>query len=139
MAHDTQAMIDGVWDKLVAVTSDGTFYDDLGGRIYVDEAPDDAALPLAIITLVVDVPDEFFGGEDIDALFDISVFGSKEDGMRTTQASVKTLLALLDDATDISISGFNGVSIKATDRGIRLWDDNRPQIVTSWAITATAN
>lgn len=138
MSHNQQSMLDGVWDKLTAVQTAGTFYDDVGGRIYQDEAPDEEPLPAAVILLTTDFVDRYFDGEDIDAEFDIAVYGSKTDGMRSLAGTVKTLIELLDNATDVSITGFDSVEVQCTERGVRLWDDGRPQIVTSWTITARA-
>lgn len=125
---------DGIYSKLVADTSAGTFYDDLGGRISLDEGPDNRTLPHAVIRVVTDVPARAFPGKrDVDAEFDIDLFGTR--GARIHATNTK-LFALLDNST-ITISGFNGARVQCLETGFTTFDDERQQITSRWRVHAT--
>lgn len=138
MAHDVDALLDGVYDKLAAVQSSGTFYHDIGGRIYRHLAPDGAVEPLAIITLVTDLPDRIFGNADVDADVDVTLHGLKGKSEAVLLAIHKKLLAFDGDA--ITIGSHTGGTWWVTDRLADLQIiDKRVSITSSFHVNAKSN
>ena len=137
MAHDVDALLDGVYDKLAAVQTAGTFYDDLGGRIYRHLAPDDAVEPLAIITVITDLPDRFFSSADLDADVDVTIHGLKAVGEAAVLAIQKKLLAFDGDA--ITVSGHTGGTWVVSDRTADFQIvDKKVSITSSFTVNATS-
>lgn len=129
-------MMAGVQAKLVSVTSGGSFYDLVGGRIYRTEAPPDTAEALAIVTVVADPPVRYFGPSDnINAVIQIDIYGAKGVSETTTQA-ISTALVTLVDGAALTISGYNGASAYCIDRGLPTIEDQRVRIITQWRIVA---
>jgi hypothetical protein len=138
MAHDVDALLDGVYDKLAAVQTAGTFYDDLGGRIYRHLAPDDAVEPLAVISLVTDLPERIFGNADINADVDITIHGLKGVSEAAVLAIHAKLLAFDGDA--ITITGHAAGTWWVTDRAADIQIvDKRFQITSSFQVDAKSD
>ena len=77
-------------------TGPSTFYNDIGGRFYLDTAPDDRQFPDCIFLIVVDIPDNAFAkyGETVEVQF--SLF-SESSGATEITTMYRDLKALFDD------------------------------------------
>jgi hypothetical protein len=77
-------------------TGPSTFYNDVGGRVYLDQAPDDRQFPDCIFLIVVDIPDNAFSklGEEVSIQF--SLF-SESNGATEITTMYRDLKALFDD------------------------------------------
>lgn len=138
MAHDQESILAGLHAKLVASTGAGTFYEAVGGRIYRTVAPPDTTLPLALITVVDDTPDRYFGGVcDTEMQVNIALIGVRDHSETTLNAIAAKLFTLLDGAA-LTITGHVGGQAWVENRGIPTHDDSRIQLTTLWGIAATA-
>lgn len=128
------AIEDAINTKLTADQSAGSFYDDVTGRISANEATDSKAYPHAVYTVTSDVPARAFAGKrDIDATFDIDLFGAKGASLHLTNNKLYTLL----DNASMTPTGFNGGVVQCLDSGIVTYDDERMQITSRWRLQAT--
>ena len=126
----------GLYVKLTTDQAAGSFYDDLTGRIYRTQGPDDASFPLCVFFVVSDTPPRFFGSrEDIEADIQIDLLGVKGTSETALQATQNKLLTLLDNAA-LTITGFVGGTIQCNDRGSVDIEDQRPRITSLWTLTA---
>jgi hypothetical protein len=78
-------------------TGPSSFYNDISGRFYLDQAPDDRQFPDCIFLIVVDVPDNLFAdnGEIIEVQFSLYSASSSVSEISTMYTDLK---ALFDDA-----------------------------------------
>ena len=77
-------------------TGPSSLYNDVGGRVYLDQAPDDAEFPYCVFLIVVDTPDNVFGklGEEVAIQFSLFSASSSVSEISTMYADLK---ALFDD------------------------------------------
>jgi len=77
-------------------TGPSSLYNDVGGRVYLDQAPDDAVFPYVVFLIVVDTPDNVFGklGEEVALQFSLFSSSSSVTEISTMYADLK---ALFDD------------------------------------------
>lgn len=77
-------------------TGPSNFYNDVGGRVYLDSAPDDRQFPDCIFLIVTDIPDNAFQklGEEVSIQF--SLF-SESSGATEITTMYTDLKALFDD------------------------------------------
>lgn len=130
-----EAMAAGFGALLVSDQSEGSFYDDVGGRIYEMVAPEEAPLPLAVWNIITDPPDEMFGGDDIDAEIQVDLYGEKSLGIATLGAINDKLFTLLQGQS-ATITGYDGVSIQCMDRGAREVEERAYRITSRWRLMA---
>ena len=76
------AMTDGIITKLTTDQSPGSFYDDLGGRVFGIQADQDPTFPYCVVTVIDDAPSYFFESDDIQASIQIDLYGSFDDGYK---------------------------------------------------------
>jgi len=72
------------------------FYNDVGGRVYLDQAPEDRQFPDCIFLVVVDIPDDSFNkhGEEVSIQFSLFSASSSVSEISTMYTDLK---ALFDD------------------------------------------
>lgn len=106
MALEGQQVAGWVYDTLKADTGAGGVSTLLGGRIYRDRVPQDAALPAATITLVSHVDDVTIGGLRAYAvtLVDVRVVGAGRSYQNDAAARADVVL-------DQAAGTRNGVSV----------------------------
>jgi hypothetical protein len=77
-------------------TGPSNFYNDIGGRFYLDQAPEDRQFPDCIFLIVADIPDNSFQkyGEEVSIQF--SLFSASSSASEIT-TMYKDLKALFDD------------------------------------------
>lgn len=129
-----KAIEDAIYTKLTTDQAAGSFYDDVGGRISLNEASDSKALPHCVLAVITDVPARFLGGKrDANALFDIDIYSN--EGIATLQVTNGKLFTLLDNST-ITITGFTLGYIQCQETGIVGIDDDRTKITSTWRVIA---
>jgi hypothetical protein len=87
---------------LAAITSRVTtgpsnFYNDIGGRFYLDQAPEDRQFPDCVFLIVYDTPDNVFNkhGEEVSIQFSLFSASSGPSEISTMYTDLK---ALFDDS-----------------------------------------
>jgi len=74
-------------------TGPSSFYNDVSGRVYLDQAPEDRQFPDCIFLIVVDVPDNVFQklGEEVSIQFSLFSASSSVTEISTMYADLKSL------------------------------------------------
>jgi len=133
----SQKMLEGLYTKLTAVQTAGTFYDDLSGRIYAIEAPQNASLPLALIIWEDTSVTQSFDTDAIkDALVTIEVWGKREDGGEALGDTVQLLFTLLQNAS-LTITDHDRGVVTCVSEGSPSMVEDSILISTQWRIRAT--
>jgi len=76
--------------------SGSAFSTDVGGRIYLDEAPSGCEFPYCVYSIVSGVPDDVFNKKGRDVLIQFSLFSSSSGATEIT-TMYNDLHSLLDD------------------------------------------
>src|SRR6056297_2106605 len=101
----TQAIATGFGAFLISDQSAGSFYDDLGGRIYEAVAAEEADMPLMVYTIITDPPINYLGGNtDIEAQIQIDLYGEWRLGAKALGDIHSKVITALEGA-DITIAG----------------------------------
>ena len=134
------ALAAGFASALTTDTASGSFYDDLGGRIYEVVIPDQiTALPACRWFIVTNPPDDTLANTHIDATVQVDLYGSSEGGSAELAGIADKLFTLLHHQP-IVIAGYNGGQAICTDRGtVRLEEDGVFSSTSQWRIVATVN
>lgn len=107
-----------ILDSLVAyLSNDTTVTATVASRIYDTVAPQDPTLPLLIVSIVANPVDHYFSGEALKCDFQIDCFGKLTAGVKPARQLGDTVYASLDRKTNMTISGYAGVSMYAHDGG----------------------
>jgi len=128
---------------LTAITSRVTtgpsdFCNDIGGRFYLDQAPEDRQFPDCIYFIVVDTPDNSFNksGEEVNIQF--SMF-SESSGATEITTMYTDLKALFDDV-QLTVTS-NTMVIMKRDRLVTFMEDiitpSGTRRVRHWAVDYT--
>lgn len=127
-----------VYERIVAVTSTGSVYDDVDGRIYQASVPDDAALPLLVITVISETPISRFGSDGLEADVQIDLYANRfVTGAGLALLATRDTLYSLLHRTAITPSGWGPGEIRCTDRGGPVVEEDSIRIQTAWAVRAT--
>lgn len=88
-------------------TGPSNFYNDIGGRFYLDQSPEDRQFPDCIFLIVVDTPDNYFAdyGEDIEIQFSLFSASSSVSEISTMYSDLNTLFndAVLTVTGDVMV------------------------------------
>lgn len=132
----TQATITGLYAALTADQGAGTFYEDLGGRIYEGAAPEEAALPLMVYQEITDPATNYLGGDTgIEMQVQIDLYGKRELGAKALGDIHTKVLSALEGAS-ITIAGYVGGQLEFTERGRRSIDGDAHRVTSEAIITA---
>ena len=134
MAHDQESILAGIISKLLTAGV-GTFAEAVGNRVYRTIAPPDTSLPCAVVSVVDDPPDRYFGQADAFMTVNIAVIGARDASETTLQAILTKLFTY--DAAVLTVSGQGGASMWVENRGIPTEDRYRIQLTTLWGVAAT--
>lgn len=138
MANATyRDLLVGLYSHLTADQTSGSFYDDLGGRIYLVEAPQDEALPLAIINTVDMSPDWYFNCVNVDAVIQIDLWADKHDTTIEALALTNGKLLELLDQTTVSATNHANVATWAQNRGTITIEGRALRIMSEWRMVGT--
>lgn len=133
-----QAVIAGLYTALTTDQTGGSFYDDLGGRIYELEAPVNAANPCAVINAVASgIRDAFDGTIIRETSVQIDLYTSFTNGVDTLGATAEKLFDLLH-TQDLTVSGSDRGFTVCTNEGTRTVEEpDTIRITTEWDIEST--
>jgi hypothetical protein len=119
--------------SIMTKISGSSLSSDVGGRVYLDQAPDGAELPYIVFFIVSDVPEDTFKNYLDEILIQFSLFSSSSGATEIT-TMYSHLKSLFDDAA-LSITGnthiwmvrqnlttmIESVTTAATEQSIRHW------------------
>lgn len=139
------ALIDlynSVFSTLTASKISGSFYDDLGGRIWLIDAPADEDLPLCIITPILDDSKKYFDAtaEDVEFVFQIDIYSKQSTSTPEELIAINDKLILLLDGVSVTVASWNGGQFKsdeASTRGTIIRDGDGWVINSQWILTAS--
>lgn len=132
-----ESIVEALYAKLINDQSAGTFYAALSGRIYMLEAPQNATLPLCVITPIASTVDPYFDNKHSrEALVQISLWGHHNDGLSALLDINTKLYALLQGST-FTPSGYDRALASCQDDGIESSEEDGIQVISEWLIEAT--
>jgi hypothetical protein len=131
-------MTDGLYTLLTTDQTANSFYDDLSGRIYAMQAPQDDTLPLCVFNILDDAPFRYGGTtNDIEATVQIDLWGSIGGGYDAISDINDKLFTVLDGQA-VTITGFTGGQAFNLDRGAPTTEEDAIRILSRWRIWASA-
>lgn len=122
----SSAILDALWTKL-ATTSGSGFVADLGGRVWLDLAPDDEALPLCVYSGTTTRFERGVSGIDHTMRVVFSLYDSADTNADIVAAQNK-LRSLLDGAA-LTATGYDRVLCQLRSRGVPTLQDD------SWTLS----
>lgn len=118
-----KAILDGIWTRL----SGATVYTTLGGRIYLNQGPADAMLPLMVYSAPETGVERIMGGVvkyTIDIEFTIFYDNGGTTAIHTIADQLATALS-----TSATATGFDRISFVRLNGGVPAFSDD------SWSMT----
>jgi hypothetical protein len=130
------ALATGLGAKLIEDQSAGSLYADLAGRIYENEAPEDAALPLLTWEVVTDEPRRTFDNDHLQTVIQFNLYGDADSGAKALELINDKLYLLLNRQT-FSLVGYSDAQGLCDDLGSVTTDGLAHIIVSQYTIWAT--
>jgi len=128
----TQAIVDAIYAKLTADQTSGSVYSDVGGRIYEMRAPQDAALPLLVFTVIPEsVP--LIASDNTDAEVQIDLWGHVRLGAKAI-GDINDKLDALFNRVAITPTGSNAGMTQVIDPGLRTIEEDAVRITSRWKL-----
>lgn len=90
--------MDNILKAIYGKLSGSTLSTDVGGRVYLDEAPQGCQFPYIVFFVVTAVPDKTFTEHYTDTVIQFSIFSSSSSGVEIS-GIYNDLKALYDDCT----------------------------------------
>ena len=136
----SQAIKTALYTKLTADQTAGSFYDDVGGRIYELEGKDDAALPLLAYDVTsTPVQGLYNGNVIIKSQVVLTLFGHRRLGAAALGAIEGKLFTLINQAA-LAPSGYDSNAVMiCLDRDRRTVFDEIIASESIYSIEATSN
>lgn len=116
-------------------TGPSSFYNDIGGRFYLDQAPEDRQFPDCIFLIVVDTPDNVFNkyGEEVSIQFSLFSASSSVSEISTMYTDLKSLF----DDVKLTVTS-NTMFIMQRERLVTMMEEmvteSGTQRVKHWAV-----
>lgn len=137
----SSGIVEAVYTKLTTDQGVGTFYNDLGGRIYVGEAPINATMPLCVLTYVGATADGHFGTAPhqswVRVVIQIDLWSDFNQGMEAVGDIDAKLWTLLHGATMSSVTGYDGVAqAVCLGRGVPTTEEHYIRTTSEWQVEA---
>ena len=119
-------ILDALWTK-INTTSGSGFLNDLGGRVWLDLAPDDAALPLCVYSGQTTRFERAGAGWDhtLRVVFSFYVFADTNADIVATQNKLRSLL----DGAVLVATGYDRIICLLRSRGVPTLQDE------AWTLT----
>lgn len=127
--------MDNLLSAIITKTSGSAFASDVGGRIYLDHAPDNAEFPYCVFFIVSDVPNDTFKDKIDDILIQFSLFSASSSAAEMADM-YKDLKALFDDCS-LTITGSTLIWMKRENTQTmteEITTADASQIVKHWAV-----
>lgn len=90
-------MLNNLFTAIMTKVAGSAFSTNVGGRVFLDQAPDGAEFPYAVFFLVVGTPDDVFNKKGRDLLIQFSLFSASQGATEITNM-YNDLHSLFDDA-----------------------------------------
>ena len=133
----SQAVANALSAKMRADQSEGSFYDDLGGRIYEGEAQQSDILPICVWTFTSVVPEQIFANADtLNVLMQADVWNSRIKGAQGCRNIHDKLVDLLDRADDVVADGYATVAVICPDQGSPRVEEDSDRQTSQWRLWA---
>ena len=130
----SQDVVKAFYDQLISDQTSGSFYDRVSGRIYELEGPTNAALPLAVFSLITSPYADTFDGSSVkDYTFQVDIYGRKRAGMSAAGAINTALFTLLDRQT-ITVPNNDDGLVRCLIQGVRTVEDDAVRIRSEWIV-----
>lgn len=127
-----------VLDSIAAgITSSAStsWFQGLGGRVYLNEAPPNVSLPLCVYSVADHAITQTFGSDREAIAIEFEQFHPHTSGEAVALASAEKLHTLLDD-NPLTATGYSRVVIRAESRGVTSMDDDAIRTLSRFRITA---
>ncbi len=132
-------LYDAIFGKLTADQTPGSFFDDLGGRINLHEGPQDEVLPRANFTVVTDIRQRFFDGNDILATFQLDIYNDAEASTQEALLAIHEKALTLLDAQAITMANHSNAQVFVDDKGTLVKEEDAWRITSQWRVMASEN
>lgn len=119
----------------IAETAATSWFQGLSGRVYVNEAPADTALPLAVYGIVRADIEQTFGTDRETYEIEITQYHPHASGLNVAAGSAEKLHAMLDNKT-LTATGYDRVVIRAESRGVPAMQDDAIETSSRFRLTA---
>jgi len=125
-----KAILDGIWTRLSAAT----IYTTLGGRIYLNQGPADALLPLMVYQAAEATSERLMGGVvkyTLEVEFTIFYDNAGSTAIHTIADQLRTALS-----TSASATGFDRITFVQLAGGVPSFSDDSWSMVERYRVTA---
>lgn len=112
-----------------------SWFQGLGARVYLNEAPPNVALPLCVYSVADHAITQTFGSDREAISMEFVQFHPHTSGAAVALDSAEKLHTLLDN-NPLTATGYSRVVIRAESRGVTTMDDDAIQTVSRFRITA---
>lgn len=127
-----------IYTKLTAVQTSGTFYEAVGGRIWLEQAKQDEAFPFAVYSTSADVPYKYFTApDDVELLFQMDLYADASTSTPEALIAINDKLLTLLDRAAITMTGHVEAKVRVMDRGIVTREEDAHRVTSQWRLTAT--
>lgn len=125
---------------IMAKTSGSNLSTDVGGRIFLDQAPDGCEYPYIVFFIVSDAPDDVFAKTGENVIVQFSIYSSSLSASEIS--TIYTDLKSLFDGCSMSITGSNLIWFHRTELTTMVDEVTTPtgtQSVKHWAVDYEVN
>ena len=134
----SQAIVAALYTKLTADQSGGSFYDDLGGRIFTGMGPQDADLPLAVIGVDANAVESTYSKRIETTAFVMTIYGAIAAGATAVSDIEAKGFSLLHGA-EITPTGYDRGVLRCLSRDDRDHDEEVVVSTSVYEIEATTS
>lgn len=112
-----------------------SFFQGLGGRVYVNEAPSNVALPLCVYGIVTANISQTFGTDREAYVLEFTQYHPHTSGVNVALGSAEKLHTLLDGIA-LTATGYDRIVIRAESRGVPAMQDDAIETTSRFRMTA---
>ncbi len=132
-------LYNAIFATLTADQTAGSFFDDLGGRINLHEGPQDETLAHANFTVVTDIRERFFDGNDLLATFQLDIYNNAESSTPEALIAIHEKALTLLDAQTITMANHSNAQVFVDDKGTVVKEEDSWRITSQWRVMASEN
>lgn len=98
------SLFKSIWNQFSATTTTG-FYNDVSGRMYLNNAPQESAFPYCVYFSVSDIDDLDFSDEHEDFTIQFNIFSQNNSALEAGSL-LESLKTMFDDCS-LTVTGWN--------------------------------
>jgi hypothetical protein len=117
-------------------TATTSFFQQLGGRVYVNEAPANVALPLCVYGIAQHDITQTYDGDRERMMIEFTQYFPHQSGLSLAEANGERLHELLDNS-ELKPTGYDRVTIRAESRGVPAMEDDAIYITSRFRLMGT--